>query len=131
MAGLNYETVEVVLEGLHQKSDKRMRPTGKLERCINVEFDKAGCLNKRRGYAYVDLGAAVSPVDNDEVFLNLGIYQDELLIFGYDSLYSLGSRQAAIGGVAALIYRGPLNRCQVRVQYVSTSATTAVTIEQE
>lgn len=123
---LVFENVEVVLEGLSQKVDPKLRPSGSLERAVNVEFEKGGRLNKRRGYQYVDVANTVSFVDDDEVFVHVGTFQDELLLFGVDSLYSLGSRASAIGGTAALLYRGPTNRMQVRVQYVSTSATTEV-----
>lgn len=123
---LEMQLVEIVPEGLDQKTDAQQRIPGKLERAINIEFDKTGALNMRRGYQRAALGTAIGAPAGivDEVFLNAGTYDDELLLFGYDYLYALGSRASTLGGTRRYIYRGPLNRGTVRLQHVAVSGLT-------
>jgi hypothetical protein len=47
---LQAENVEIVLAGLDQKTSAKLTAPGKLERARNVQFDKAGQLDKRDGY---------------------------------------------------------------------------------
>lgn len=116
-------TIEIVPEGLDQKTDAVHRVPGKLDRATNVEIDKTGTLEIRRGYSRQPIG---TPIGNrgtvDAVFQDVGTYDDELVAFGYDSLYALGSRSAQLGGSARWIYRGPLNRGTMRLQPVAVSA---------
>jgi hypothetical protein len=44
------ENVEIVLQGLDQKTATKLVAPGRLERALNVQFDKAGQLDKRTGY---------------------------------------------------------------------------------
>lgn len=127
------QLVEIVPEGLDQKTDALQRIPGKLERATNVEFDKTGALNLRRGYSRQPLGSPVGPPGvnlaaaqalRDEVFLQASTYDDELLLLGYDTLYALGSRSGNLGGAERYVYRGPLNRGTVRLQHVAVSGLT-------
>lgn len=44
------ENVEIVFQGLDQKTSAKLTAPGKLQRAENVFFDKAGQLDKRDGY---------------------------------------------------------------------------------
>lgn len=114
--------------GLDEKTAALVRAPGALERAQNVEFDKTGQLNKRRGYAFVDVADAINVFDDDEVFHALATYRDELVLFSYDRVVGLASRTASLRGAEAFVYRGPSNRGALRVQFVSSSRTSTQTI---
>lgn len=118
---IDFKPVEVVLEGLDQKTSKVARTPGKLEHAINVEYDKTGAINKRLGYQYVDLGNTVNLFDDDAVFIALGSYRGELVVFSYDHLCALGSRDSVLRGVDSLVYRGPNNRVTCGLEHVTTA----------
>lgn len=120
---LDWTNIELVLRGMAQKSSDLTRAPDHLKYAINVEFDKDGDLNKRRGYQFVDLGNTVNAFDDDAVFCNVGTYRDELVVFSYDYVAALGSRDSQLRGSDALVYRGPSNRGAGKLQYVSTSET--------
>lgn len=48
------QPVEVVLQGLDQKTSAKLTAPGKLDRAENVAFDKAGQLDKRDGYLMLE-----------------------------------------------------------------------------
>jgi hypothetical protein len=113
--------IEIVLRGVAQKSDDVTRPPDRLRHAINVEFDKDGLLNKRRGYQHVDLSNTVNLFDDDEVFIGLATYRGELVVFSYDHVCALGSRNSAMRGEDALVYRGPNNRAACSLEHVTTA----------
>lgn len=118
---LEFQSVEVVLRGLQQKADDKTRPPDMLTRAVNVEFDKDGALNKRRGYQHVDVANTVNLFDDDEVMLHVATRKDELVVVTYDYVVGLGSRNSTMRGGDAFVYRGPNNRGHVRLGHVSTS----------
>lgn len=125
---LDFQLVPVVLGGLDQKTGQLTRAPGKLERAVNVVFDKTGRLNKRRGYQFVDVGATVNVFDDDAVILDVVTHRNELVVITYDYVAGVGSNDETLqasSGDASLIYRGPNNRGNARLHYVSTSRTSA------
>jgi len=118
---MQFVPTEVTLDGLDQKTSAPMRVPGKLEHAINVEYDKTGALNKRLGYSYVDLGNTVNLFDDDAVFVACTTFRGELVVFSYDHLCSMGSRESALRGTDALIYRGPGNRVHCSLEFVTTA----------
>ena len=121
---VQWETVEVAIQGLDEKTDRTSVAAGKLVVAENVAFD-AGVLRKRRGYLALQLVDDVvgTSIDPDNLFCAVGTVEDELVIMGYDRAYSVGSRQDAIDG-AGLIDRGPLARGTLTVHHVSTGKET-------
>lgn len=113
--------IELVLRGVQQKSDDVTRAPDRLRHAINVEFDKDGLLNKRRGYQFVALDNTVNLFDDDEVFIGLATYRGELVVFSYDHVCALGSRDSALRGADALVYRGPNNRIACSLEHVATA----------
>jgi hypothetical protein len=109
-----------------QKHDGITRPPDMLEYGINIEFDKDGILNTRRGYQFVDLRETVNRADDDDVFCAVTTYRDELVVFSYDYVEALGSKDAQLRGEDALVYRGPSNRGAAKLEHVSTSELSAV-----
>lgn len=125
---LQFQTIEIPFGSLDQKTADLVRNPGSLERAVNVEYDKQGRLNKRRGYQFVPLDNAVGLFDDDSVFIHLGKLRNELLVISYDHVLSLVSKDelvSATTGTATLAYRGPNNRGNGRLHYVSTARTTA------
>lgn len=119
---LDFKPVEVVLKGLQQKTDSRMSVPGELERATNVEFDKMGAINKRRGYQLVDLADAVNIYgDNDVAFCHVANYKDELVVFGRSQVLAVGSKAGALNGGNTVTYRGPCHIGGVRLHHVATS----------
>jgi hypothetical protein len=124
---LQFVPIPITLGGLDQKASSLTRAPGKLEHAINVEFDKTGRLNKRRGYQLVDTSAAVNRWDDDAIMLHVTTHRNELLVVTYDYVMGMASKDEAMtqdGAVtAAFVYRGPNNRGSCRLHYVSTSRT--------
>ncbi len=118
---LDFTPAEIVLDGLDQKTSAPMRSPGKLERAINVEYDKTGAINKRLGYQFVDLSNTVNLFDDDAVFCAVANHAGELVVFSYDHVCALGSRDSALRGTDALVYRGPNNRGACSLDYIGTS----------
>jgi hypothetical protein len=118
---LDFVPVELIFKGLAQKAGDKTRPPDSLTRAVNVTFDKEGVLNKRRGYQFVDAGATVNRFDDDAVMLRVTTRRDELVVFTYDYVAALGSKDGAMRGVDALVYRGPNNRGNGRMEFVATS----------
>lgn len=120
---LEFQSVEIVLGGLDQKSGPLTRGSGSLERAVNVEFDKLGQLNKRRGYQFVDtltdvVGAPASP---DGVMAHLATLRGELVIFTRCYVAALASRESLLRGEDAVVYRGPngMGACASRLLTMS------------
>lgn len=121
---LDFQPVQVVLEGLDQKTDHKLRAPGKLASAINVEFDKVGALNKRRGYRRVTM-VEVHNEGVESVFCNVATWQGELLVYGSEYLYAVASVTAALdatGAIAAnLAVRGPVLRGNGGVRHIASS----------
>lgn len=117
---LQFQPAPILLAGLDQKTSALTKAPGKLDRAVNVVYDKAGRLNKRRGYQLVDVADTVNNFDDDAVMLRLAQRRDELLVVTYDSVASLGSKDGALRGSDALVYRGPNNRGNGQLEHVST-----------
>lgn len=121
---LQFTNVPVMLAGLAQKDGPLTKAPGALEKAINVEFDKQGRLNKRRGYQFVDVGQTVNVFDDDDaVMQHLAVRQNELLVITHSYVASLGSPDEAMRGTDSLVYRGPNNRGNGRLLFGSTSRT--------
>lgn len=120
-APLEFQNVEIIFRGLAQKDGEKTRPADMLTKAINVAFDRGGVLNKRRGYKFVPVSAAINVFDDDAVMISCATRRDELVVFTYDYVIALGSQDAALRGADAFVYRGPNNRGNGRLQYVGTS----------
>ncbi len=120
------QTVEIPLSsGLDQKTGELKRAPGTLLRAINVETDKVGRINKRRGYQFVNpANLVISRVANDVVMLACATLRQELVIYAYDTILALGSRNSTLRGEDAVVYRGPSNRGNGKLVYISTSRAT-------
>lgn len=129
---LEFQLFEIVLGGLSQKESPLTRAPGKLERAVNVEFDKTGRLNKRRGYQRVDTSQVVNRFDTDAVMLHVCTHGNEVVVFTYDYVIGMVSKDAlptqSGPSQAAFVYRGPNNRGNCRLHHVSTARTSAGTV---
>lgn len=119
---LQFQNVELPLGGLDQKTSPLARAPGALERAVNVEFDKAGQLNKRRGYQLIDISATVgAPSAPDGVMTHLAVHRGELVIFTRAYVAALASRESMLRGEDAIVYRGPnaMGACASRLLTMS------------
>lgn len=117
--------VEVVFEGLGQKTSTRTKAPGRLRTAQNVVFDKSGELNKRRGYTRVDMDDGTDEVLNNALeglFLNVGTFRDRLFVYGAEFLYDVASLSGSLDGTAFVVRRGPVLRGQYSVQHVVSSS---------
>jgi hypothetical protein len=73
------ENVEIVLQGLDQKTSAKLTAPGTVERARNVQFDKAGQLDKRDGYLLLE-NAQVDGVAMPAHQARLAQLGDELLM---------------------------------------------------
>lgn len=117
---LQYQTVEVLLEGLSQKDDKKTSTPGKLRTAINVEFDKSGTLNKRRGYTRVPTESLVGGGTAETLYATVATYQQELVLYGLDNIGSVAAGSAIVDG-ASVVRRGPTMRGNYRIHPVFAS----------
>lgn len=125
MMPLPTQSIEVSLAGgLDQKTGELKRAPGHLERAINVETDKIGRLNKRKGYRLVSMDDAFTSYDRDVIMQHLATRRGELVVISYDNIISLGSQGSNMNGSVAASYRGPCNRGNGRLIHISTSRTT-------
>lgn len=115
---LDFQPVQIVLEGLDQKTDHKLRAPGKLASAINVEFDKVGSLNKRRGYRRVSTSVTTHGQTPESIFTSVAVYQGELAVLGEEYVYALGAATAIVDG-ASLIRRGPVLRGCYRVRDIA------------
>jgi hypothetical protein len=118
---LDFQPVQIVLEGLDQKTDSKMRAPGKLASAINVEFDKVGALNKRRGYRRVTTSTTTHGQTPEAVFTAVATYNGELVVIGEEYLYAVGAIAADIDG-GSLIRRGPVLRGSYRVRDIAQAS---------
>lgn len=120
---IQYELVEIVPRGLEQKTDARMKTPGSLAAAGNVEFNRIGRLNKRRGYRRISLTAEAlggTVADPGNLFLRVGNRGGELVICALDNLWSVVSPTASVDG-AALRDKGPLPRGHTIRRVISTA----------
>jgi hypothetical protein len=118
---LIFEPVEVVLEGLSQKDDKKATTPGRLRAAINVEFDKTHSLNKRRGFERVDVSANTLGVDSESAFVSIATYRQELVVYGMQWIYAVLAIDQDVSS-ASVVRRGPAMRGNYRTHHVFSSA---------
>lgn len=119
---LDFQTLEIPFGALDQKTSELTRGKGALERAVNVEFDKTGLLNKRRGYLLCSPNDVVSTFGNDRVLCAAVVHRNEVVIIGVDTIFALVDKTTAvdIGSTnASFAYRGPSNRGNGRLHHVS------------
>jgi hypothetical protein len=122
---LTPEPIELLFEGLAQKTDGKVLKAGKLTRAINVDFAKGGAIKKRRGYLRYpftgagQIGALGTTMETQAI--RVAVYRDELLIFGVRWLWSLASKDAALDGTRAAVRRGLLSPGNLRILNVATA----------
>lgn len=123
---LQSQPLEIVLGGLDQKAGRLTRNPGALDRCINAEFEKAAPggvrINKRRGYQRIDPSNTVNRFATDTILTHCTQYGGELVVFTYDYVAGLGSRDSVLRGDDALVYRGPCNRGALKIGFVGQAA---------
>lgn len=120
------QSIEVSLaQGLDQKTGELKRAPGHLDRAVNIETDKVGRVNKRRGYRLVALDDAISTIlANDILMMHVATYHDELVVFSHDTVISVASQGSNLNNTTAAVVRGPCNRGNGRLVHVSTSKAT-------
>lgn len=119
---LQWQTIELEVEGLSQKHDDRKLPAGRLSVCQNMEFDTIGRLEKRRGYRKVGLTSTSSSHTADSLFIELGQLNDELLLIGYNYVWSLASADSLAHRTASITRRGPTLRGNMRRHDVASGS---------
>lgn len=119
---LEFRTVTVLLRGVAQNFADKTRPPELLTEAVNVEFDRDGELNKRRGYQYCDPTEAVNlDWPTDTVMAHLARRRHELLVVTYDHVAAVGSKDGSLRGSDAVVYRGPNNRGHVKLRTIAVS----------
>jgi hypothetical protein len=118
---LQFQTVEVVLEGLSQKDDKKGTTPGRLRHAYNVEFDKTHALNKRRGFERVRVDTDTKGLTSEIAFVSAATYKQELVLYGLHRLYAVVAIDQDVSG-ASVVRRGPTLRGNYRVHHVFSSA---------
>lgn len=122
---LESQTLEIVFEGLDQKTDAKVLKAGKLVRAENVEFTRQGSITKRRGYQrYPFTGGsqiAAFTATMETQAIRVATHRDELIVFGVSWLWSLGSKTQGIDGRAA-VRRGRVNPGNTRRRRIFTAA---------
>ena len=112
---LQWKTAEVMLfQGLDQKADNKSTVQGKLQQADNVEFDKYGALNKRRGYSLMAISEDALGLTCEDIFHAVAVYQDELVLFGHNRIYALANKSGYMSGVHYIVQRGPVPRCNIK-----------------
>jgi hypothetical protein len=126
MMPLQNETIDIIFEGLDEKSDPKVIKAGKLVRAQNVEFDKTGALNKRRGFLRYSFsgGSQIAALGQqmETQAIRVATYNDELLIFGVGWLWSIASRDSLTGNDDHAVKRGRLSPGNLRVVHVATAS---------
>ena len=117
---LDQQNFEISFEGLSQKTSDKTLKAGALTRAQNVEFDKQGQLNKRRGYRrYRFDGAsqigAINRTMESQAF-RVTTFKDELLIMGH-YLWAIVDKGGNVDGRAA-VRRGRLAPCNMQTRYI-------------
>lgn len=122
---LETEVIEIVFKGLGQKTDSKVLEAGELTAAKNVEFDKAGTLNKRRGYERYAFGNASGTIGAfgetmDAQAMRVVSFGDELLVFAAGNLWSIGSKTRDLDTRAAVL-RGRVSACNTRRRRIYTA----------
>lgn len=117
---LQPENYEILFEGLSQKTTERTLKAGALVSAKNVEFDKQGQLNKRRGYLRYrfDGSTQIGALGNDmetQAF-RVTTFKDELLVMAH-WLWAVADKGAGIDSRAA-VRRGRLMLCNIQTRHV-------------
>jgi len=121
---MQFQVIEILFtQGLDEKLDPRSVRMGRLTRADNVEFDKFGALNKRRGFISSEIGTELFGATMDQYLMHLAKHEDELLILGADHLYSMVDPDNGTPGTRAVVERGPIPRGNIRRQDVATAHT--------
>lgn len=118
---LQWQKVEIAIRGLAEKEGALARAPGTLRRALNVEFDKAGELNKRRGYRRVGTSVDLQGNTMERVFCGVMTYGTELLLYGHEFLYTVSSERGEVDG-ASCIRRGPVLRGNYTTQHIVSSS---------
>lgn len=114
---LQSQPVEIMIDGLSQHVDEKVKPHGSLERADNAEFDKAGALNKRRGYRKIVLaGADINGITPPELYSAAVAFRDELLLLS-DHVFAVVSPLDAVDETS-VVRRGPLPRGAFRLRAI-------------
>lgn len=118
------ENAEIVLRGLDQKTSAKLQAPGTLERARNVQFDKAGQLDKRTGYAQLEatqLDGAVMPAVLSRVFLD----GEELVIASTTRAFAMQDPSEGMqAATRALVQRGYISSGNVSTFTVAVSTDT-------
>jgi hypothetical protein len=119
-APVQWQLVEIPLgQGLSEKTARLFRKPGTLRAAHNVEFDREGALNKRRGYTRVTLTQEVTDRTCDQVFVGLCMFGGSLIILGLDNVYEMASIDADINGQTdTIVERGPHLRGHLKIRQV-------------
>lgn len=120
---LDHQNIEIQFEGLAQKTSDKTLKAGQLTRAQNVEFDKVGQLNKRRGYRRYQFSGsqqigALGRTMESQAF-RVTTFKDELLIMGH-WLWAVADKGRNIDDRAA-VRRGRLAPCNVSTRYIVTA----------
>jgi hypothetical protein len=120
---VQYDTIQIPLvRGVDEKSDTKVAQPPSLLQAINVEVDKTGKIQKRRGFMRVDTNDEVfNSGDTERVFHHITTYDGELVMFGYDYLYADVSKDASVQTSKSTVLRGRLIRSTVDVIDVAGS----------
>lgn len=121
--GLDFQSFEVRFAGLAEHTDPKTQIAGALDVCENAVFTKLGRISKRYGYGLVPVLEDIEGEDIDprNLFVNGASVHGELVVVGYDRLFSLVSRVVAFGS-GHLVPKGPTFRGNVRVFTLSTGS---------
>ena len=115
------ENVEVVFAGLDQKTSSKLTAPGKLERALNVEFDKMGQLNKRAGYQMFETTQA-DGVAMPAVLGRLVLDGDELLVLSQTYAFAvLDGTETLQSDTRAMVRRGYISHGNVSTFPVTVS----------
>lgn len=122
---LEFQKVPVILKGLSEHENPRTEAPGSLRSCLHAIFPKRGCIAKRRGYRRVAVAndAHGDAIDPRNLFVNVSHFRDELVVVGYDALYSLVGTDTAVFE-ADLVGRGPTLRGNVHTTQIVTASHT-------
>lgn len=108
---------------LEQKKSPLLKEPGALSVALNVEAEKVGELNPRRGYYDLDLRNALhSGGESLRRLSSCATLRNELVVFGFRRLLALTSKTGAVSD-ASFVDRGSSNRGALSVQYVAASRT--------
>lgn len=119
---LDFQKVPIVFRGLSQHKNPRTEVPGALRSCQNATFPKQGRVDKRRGYRLVSSDEDTSGTDIDprNLYCNVAHFRDQLVLVGYDVLYSLVGTDTSVFD-ADLVRRGPTHRGNVHVTQIVTA----------